>query len=258
MRRSTPGATQARFGGRTFSAGSRVGDAAYSRCRRRRAHAVTLGKQHLAICRVLLRRPKPPPCGAGTPLCGTLRVAVERNRAHESLRTGKNVVNTGNGDGGICIVRRFRVLVASFGEQSSREGTTYVARQEVVTLVDDLDGSAAEETIRFGLDGETYEIDLSRSNARKLRDALAPYINVARRVRGRGPAAGRRGRRKAAAAAPRKRAAAKKTTTRGRRTSRTTAASAADIRAWAKSKGIPVNERGRISAEVIEAYNAAH
>lgn len=184
---------------------------------------------------------------------------MERNRAHESLRTGKNVVNTGNGDGGICIVRRFRVLIASFGEQSSREGTTYVARQEVVTLVDDLDGSAAEETIRFGLDGETYEIDLSRSNARKLRDALAPYINVARRVRGRGPAAGRRGRRKAAAAAPRKRAAAKKTTTRGRRTSRTTAAaSAADIRAWAKSKGIPVNERGRISAEVIEAYNAAH
>ncbi|MBX6371823.1 MAG: Lsr2 family protein [Acidothermus sp.] len=144
-----------------------------------------------------------------------------------------------------------------------------MARQEVVTLVDDLDGSAAEETVRFGLDGETYEIDLSRSNARKLRDALAVYINAARRVRGRGrPArraagATRRGRRAAATsggAARTARATAKKAAParRGRASRAATSASPAQIREWARSQGIPVNERGRISAEVIQAYNAAH
>ena len=118
-----------------------------------------------------------------------------------------------------------------------------MARQEVVTLVDDLDGSAADETMIFSIGNETYEIDLSKSNAKKFRDALSAYVSAARRVRG------GRGR-------PPARQAARG---RGRR-SRSGAGSAtpAQVRAWARSKGIKVNERGRIAADVVERYEAAH
>ena len=71
--------------------------------------------------------------------------------------------------------------------------------QKVQTLfVDDIDGSAAEGTIRFGLDGTDYEIDLNTEHAQALRDALAPYIGSARRASGaarRPAAAGARHRR---------------------------------------------------------------
>jgi hypothetical protein len=118
-----------------------------------------------------------------------------------------------------------------------------VAQKVQVTFVDDIDGSAADETIRFALGRETYEIDLSKSNAKKLRDALGVYVNAARRVGGRGRPAGRtvgrpRGRGRAAAASG--------------------GATPAQIRAWAKSRGIKVNERGRISADIVAKYEAAH
>ena len=104
-----------------------------------------------------------------------------------------------------------------------------------VVLVDDIDGGDADETVTFGLDGATYEIDLSDSNAAKLRDALAPWVGQARRAGGR-----------KAAAAPRGRARA----SRG--------SDASTIRAWAADNGHTVSERGRIPAEVREAYEAAH
>ena len=119
-----------------------------------------------------------------------------------------------------------------------------MARQEVVTLVDDLDGSAADETVRFSLGKETFEIDLSKANAKKLRDSLTVYVNAARKVgrgstrngvRASGRPRGRTGRRSASSATP-----------------------TSEIRAWAKSKGIKVNERGRISADVVAKYEAAH
>jgi hypothetical protein len=117
-----------------------------------------------------------------------------------------------------------------------------VAQKVQVTFVDDLDGSPADETMRFALGRETYEIDLSKGNAKKLRDALAVYVNAARRVGGRGRPAGRpvgrpRGRVRAAAS---------------------TGTTPAQIRAWAKSRGIKVNERGRISADIVAKYEAAH
>ena len=108
-----------------------------------------------------------------------------------------------------------------------------MAQKVNIVLVDDLDGSEATETISFGLDGTTYEIDLNDKNAAKLRDALSGYVGHARKV----GAAPRRGRRSAASA---------------------NGPSAKEIRDWARSNGYDVPARGRVSADVREAYSAAH
>ena len=106
--------------------------------------------------------------------------------------------------------------------------------QRVQTLfVDDLDGSAAEATVRFGVDGADYEIDLNAANAKALGDALEKYIQAGRRVSGsaRRPV---RGRRPAAGAS-----------------------NSAEVRAWAKSQGLKVSDRGRIPASVIASFKDA-
>jgi len=109
-----------------------------------------------------------------------------------------------------------------------------MAQKVNIVLVDDVDGSEATETVTFGLDGTTYEIDLNDKNAAKLRDALSGYVGHARKV-GRAPSRGR----KAAA-------------TSG------DGASAKEIRDWARGNGYDVPERGRVSADVREAYAKAH
>lgn len=108
-----------------------------------------------------------------------------------------------------------------------------MAQRVNVVLVDDLDGSDAAETVTFGLDGADYEIDLSDGHAAELREALAPYVKAGRKVGGR-----------------RRRAAARSGGNGG--------ASASEIRQWARDNGWDVPERGRVSAEVREAYAAAH
>jgi hypothetical protein len=108
-----------------------------------------------------------------------------------------------------------------------------VAQQVQVVLLDDLDGSPAEETVTFALDGVAYQMDLSAENAAALREALAPFIGHARRTRG-------------AARRPAK------------STSRAASSDTAAVRAWAREQGIAVNERGRISAALREQYEAAH
>ena len=118
-----------------------------------------------------------------------------------------------------------------------------MAQKTQVTLIDDLDGSQADETLRFSIGRDTYEIDLNKANAKKLRDALAVYVNSARRVGGRGRPATR------TAGRPRG---------RGRAASSAGVATPAQIRAWAKSRGIKVNERGRISSDIVAKYEAAH
>lgn len=111
-----------------------------------------------------------------------------------------------------------------------------VAQQVKVILVDDLEGGHAEETVKFGIDGATYEIDLNQANADRLRDSLAPFVGAARKAsnRSNGARTGRRG-------------------GSGERRGR-----AADIREWARTKSIEVNERGRIPARVVDMYEAAH
>ena len=65
-----------------------------------------------------------------------------------------------------------------------------MAQKVNIVLVDDLDGTEATETVAFGLDGTTYEIDLNDANAAALREALSGYVGHARKVTG----GGRRGR----------------------------------------------------------------
>jgi hypothetical protein len=99
----------------------------------------------------------------------------------------------------------------------------------IVLLEDDVDGTKADETVEFGIDGTTYNIDLSDSNAKKLRGALDGYVSKARKVSSK-----RSG---------------------GRRVS--TAVDLKAVRAWAKANGVEISERGRISQNVLQQYRAA-
>ena len=107
-----------------------------------------------------------------------------------------------------------------------------MAQMVNVLLVDDIDGSAAGETIRFGLDGAHYEIDLNLQHAGELRTLIAAYIGKARKV----PSAGVRA------------ARSRKTAVNG--------SSSMEMREWAKARGLKVNDRGRIPAGVIAKYEA--
>jgi hypothetical protein len=111
-----------------------------------------------------------------------------------------------------------------------------MAQKIQTLLIDDLDGKEADGTVRFGLDGAEYEIDLSAKHAEALRKVLEPYLSAARRASGsvvRRP--GRSGRRGATAAG-----------------SDSTA-----VREWAKSQGIEVKDRGRVPAELVVKFKAA-
>ncbi len=103
-----------------------------------------------------------------------------------------------------------------------------MARKVVVEMQDDLDGSEASQTATFALNGVTYEIDLSDKNAAKLEKALAPFIEAGRRVGGR------------------------KKSTGGN-----SGVDAGYVRVCALENGYEVSTRGRIPANVLEAYKAA-
>jgi len=108
-----------------------------------------------------------------------------------------------------------------------------MAQKVHIVLEDDLDGSDATQTVAFGLDGTSYEIDLNDKHAAALRDALATYVGHGRKV-----GSPRRGRRSAAS------------TSNGH--------TAREVRDWARSNGHKVPERGRIPGDVREAFDAAH
>jgi hypothetical protein len=104
-----------------------------------------------------------------------------------------------------------------------------MATRTITSLVDDADGSEAQETVELGLEGTTYEIDLSNHNAKKLRDALEPWVSKARK-------------------------------TGGRQRTRRDGAGKADlkaVRAWAASNNVELSKRGRIPESVLEQYRAA-
>jgi len=112
-----------------------------------------------------------------------------------------------------------------------------MAQEVVVTLTDDLDGSDADETITFALDGAHYEIDLNAKNAAALRKALDKYVASARKSTmpsggGRGRSASRRS---AASAGPDPKA----------------------VRLWAQQQGMEISSRGRVPADIIDRYRAA-
>jgi hypothetical protein len=107
--------------------------------------------------------------------------------------------------------------------------------QKVQTLfIDDLDGTEAEGSVQFGLDGTDYEIDLNAEHAGELRAALGRYVAAARRVSGTGRPPGRSGRRSASNDIDTK-----------------------DIRQWAKDQGIELKDRGRVPTSVVARFRAA-
>ncbi len=110
-----------------------------------------------------------------------------------------------------------------------------VAQKVQTLLIDDLDGSAAEDTVRFGLDGTEYEIDLNAGHVRQLRDALARYVSAARRV-----------------------GAAARRPARGARGASASGLNTTEVREWARAQGIDVKDRGRVPAELVAKFKAAN
>lgn len=117
-----------------------------------------------------------------------------------------------------------------------------MARRTRIVLEDDLTGEVLEdgagETISFGLDGQSFEIDLSAENASKLRDDFALYIGHGRKTASSGSAGRQSGNRS-------------RSSTEGKR-------DLGPVREWARQNGHDVSERGRVKASVIEAYDAVH
>lgn len=116
---------------------------------------------------------------------------------------------------------------------ASTEGKDMAQRVHVI-LEDDIDQSEAVETVTFGLDGKNYEIDLNEENAAEFREVLAPWISHARKAKG------------------------SSTRSRRRSSGSNDGPSTKEVREWARSKGWEVSERGRVSAEIREAYDRAH
>lgn len=105
--------------------------------------------------------------------------------------------------------------------------------QRILTILeDDIDGSEAAETVQFGLDGTTYEIDLNEVHAKSLRAALEEFVEKARKT--------------STKVGAKKSGGAKKGSKRN-----------AEIRAWARANGHDIGERGRIPSEVTAAFEAA-
>ena len=112
----------------------------------------------------------------------------------------------------------------------------YASMAKTVVTTDDIDGSPNAETVTFSFDGRSFEIDLSKKSRSALEKALKPYIDAARPV---GTSRGSR---------------SGNSRSRSRRSS---SVDLAAVRAWAAETGIAVSDRGRISASVLEQYQAA-
>ena len=115
-----------------------------------------------------------------------------------------------------------------------------MAQRHIVQLIDDLDASEAAETIVFGIDGVTYEIDLNGEHAAQLRDALALYVAHARRTASRGPSR-----------------SAERTPSRRTGAARVDREQIAAIREWARANGHTVGSKGRIPGHIVEAFHSS-
>ncbi len=128
-----------------------------------------------------------------------------------------------------------RLGLPTLMHQINRRNGTVMAQKVQAILIDDLDGSEADATVRFGLDGAEYEIDLNAEHAQQLRDALARYGSAARRAGG---------------ATRRPAPSSRSVSANGLNTT--------EIREWAKAQGIDVKDRGRIPAELVAKFKAAN
>jgi Lsr2 len=117
------------------------------------------------------------------------------------------------------------------------EGWFGMAKETIIRLVDDLDGGLAHETVRFELDGNLYEIDLSSKNAKKLRSEIAVFVDKGSRVSNR-PNPGR----------------TRTNATRGGPVTMDKEQNRA-IREWAHNQGLEVADRGRIKRDVVDEFH---
>ena len=117
----------------------------------------------------------------------------------------------------------------------SREKGIDMAQKVQITLVDDLDGRPADETVSFALDGSAYEIDLSAANAERLREKLAKFVEAATPVK---------------TSKARLQSKAKPPTSERRQSQ--------EIREWARANGYEVSDRGRIGQAVWDAFDEVH
>jgi hypothetical protein len=166
-----------------------------------------------------------------------------KRRGAEPLSPGHGLQSPGqNGGGngkGIVIYAEFGLSSCHDAKEDRPTKGRIMARKVEVKLLDDIDGTTADETVRFAVDGTNYEIDLSTKHADQLRSSLAQYITNGRRI-GRGHLVPTGGRSRGAAATP----------------ARVDRAQNQAIREWAKRKGIELNGRGRIPRDVLAQYEA--
>ena len=130
--------------------------------------------------------------------------------------------------------RAYAACSAYDGAPANRRNRAAVAQKVQTLFIDDIDASAAEGTVRFGLDGTEYEIDLNAEHAQQLRNTLAAYVRAARPIGGSSRRAARGGRREPA-----------------------NTLNATEVREWAKAQGIKVKDRGRVPAELAAKFKAA-
>lgn len=117
-----------------------------------------------------------------------------------------------------------------------------MARQTIVKLIDDIDGSIADETVTFGLDGKWFEVDLNTEHGKQLRDALAPFVAAGRKVGGNNT----------------RNITSARSYMAGRHGSPSESANREEngkIREWATANGFTVHPRGRVPVKVLEAYH---
>jgi Lsr2 len=137
-----------------------------------------------------------------------------------------------NVNGGL--LRPYRAMIVYAYALFNEWNGVHVAQKIQTLFIDDIDGSEAEGTVRFALDGAEYEIDLNAKHAEALRKALSRYVEAARRSSGPARRPARTGRRAAAS---------------GMNTT--------EVREWAKAQGIEVKDRGRVPAELVVRFRAA-
>jgi hypothetical protein len=155
------------------------------------------------------------------------RRAANGNKRTCSRRSPNRAKPNGHVKVGTCL----RSNSASAKKEETPEAQRVIEAQKIQTLfIDDIDGGEAEGTVRFGLDGADYEIDLNAKHSEDLRNALANYVAHARKVGGTARRGAARG---------------------GRRASTVDTVAA---RAWAREQGIGIKDRGRVPADVVAKY----
>ena len=132
------------------------------------------------------------------------------------------------------LLRPYRAMIVYAYALFNEWNGVHMAQKIQTLFIDDIDGSEAEGTVRFALDGAEYEIDLNAKHAEDLRKALSRYVEAARRSSGTARRSARSGRRPAAC---------------GLNTT--------EVREWAKAQGIEVKDRGRVPAELVVRFRAA-